>query len=417
MVKKIIDWESGAELEEHTKKKHAILGDYFRKYLITRCQLPQQEKFRLAIIDGFSGAGLYKCGSFGSPLIFVDVLTKTTCEINLSRATQGLRPITIECLLILNDEYKTTIEQLRKNISPLLAAIKDDDQNLRIEPEFYNHSFKEIYPEIKKRLLTAKCRNVIFNLDQCGYSDVPTEIIRDIINSWSSAEVLLTFMIGSLLTYLSPKKDASGVPLEPIVRNKIDDLLENGDVLLGKKEWLGEAEKIVYSHYKNCATYVSPFSINNPKGWRYWLMHFANSYRARQVYNDILHKDGESQAHFGRAGLNMLSYDPQDKVQLYLFNKNSRQSAKEALYDDIPRFVAESGDTLSMHDFYAAAYSETPAHSDDIHEMIMKNPDMEVITETGGKRKQPNTIKASDTLKLRSQKSMFFMFTDMTNKK
>ena len=48
MVEKSYDWEDGAELEEHTKKKHQILREYFREYLITRCKLPQQEKFRLA---------------------------------------------------------------------------------------------------------------------------------------------------------------------------------------------------------------------------------------------------------------------------------------------------------------------------------------------------------------------------------
>ena len=78
--------------------------------------------------------------------------------------------------------------------------------------------------------------------------------------------------------------------------------------------------------------------------------------------------------------------------------------------------MAESGDTLTMQDFYASAYSQTPAHSDDIHEMIIANPDMEVITDGGGKRRQAHTIKAGDTLKLVSQKSMFFMFSGFPKK-
>lgn len=224
-------------------------------------------------------------------------------------------------------------------------------------------------------------------------------------------------MIESILAYLSPDKDASRVPIEPEMREKIDRLLTDSNELLGKPEWLGEAEKIAYYHYKNCAPFVSPFSINNPAGWRYWFMHFANSYRARQVYNDVLHSDEASQAHFGHPGLNMLSYDPQYDGQLYLFNSDTRQLAKESLHDDIPRFIAESGDTLSMQEFYAAAYSETPAHSDDIHEMIIENPDLEVITESGGERRRPNTIKPGDTLKLKSQTNMFFMFSDFTKKK
>ncbi len=192
----------------------------------------------------------------------------------------------------------------------------------------------------------------------------------------------------------------------------MDALRADSQRLITKKEWLGDAELIVYSHFKQCAPYVSPFSINNPNGWQYWLMHFANSHRARQVYNDILHKDSAVQAHYGRPGLSMLSYDPSKEGQLYLFDADSRENARNALVDEIPSLIAESGDSMPVGDFYASAYSATPAHTDDIHEMIMLNPDIDVITETGGKRRTPGTIRQSDTLKLKNQRSLFFMFPD-----
>ena len=408
MVTKNYDWEHGAKLEDHTRKKHEILRRYFREYLLTRCKMPQQEKFRLAIVDGFSGAGTYECGSSGSPLIFVEGLLEAVIEINHDRERQGIKPVVIESLLIFNDWNGNAIEQLKQSLAPLLSAA-EASPHLRIEADFYSTAFEAAYPIIKKRLTAARCRNVFFNLDQCGYSHVSSDIIRDIIASWRSAEVLLTFMIQSALAFLSPDSRANGVPLELALRREIDRLLEDEESSLGKKEWLARAEMAVYAFLKSCATYVSPFAINNPSGWQYWLMHFATSYRARQVYNDVLHQC-DAQAHFGRAGLNMLSYDPSNEGQLYLFDADSRQASKEALYEDIPRFVAESGDALTMQDFYAAAYSETPAHSEDIHEIIMLNEDIEVTTETGGTRRKANTIKPTDTLKMKNQKSLFFMF-------
>jgi len=63
MVAKPYDWAQGAVLEEHSRRKHKILREYFRQYIIVRCQLPQQTKFRLAIIDGFAGGGRYACGA------------------------------------------------------------------------------------------------------------------------------------------------------------------------------------------------------------------------------------------------------------------------------------------------------------------------------------------------------------------
>ena len=56
MVKKVYQWDEGAELEEHSIRKHKVLREYFSDYLTIRCQRPNQERFRMAIIDGFCGA-------------------------------------------------------------------------------------------------------------------------------------------------------------------------------------------------------------------------------------------------------------------------------------------------------------------------------------------------------------------------
>jgi hypothetical protein len=74
---------------------------------------------------------------------------------------------------------------------------------------------------------------------------------------------------------------------------------------------------------------------------------------------------------------------------LYLFDENSRALAKSDLYDDIPRLISEYGDALTVEDFYTASYNETAAHSDDIHEMIIENPDVEVVTPQGRERRKP----------------------------
>ncbi|MEZ5814398.1 MAG: three-Cys-motif partner protein TcmP [Alphaproteobacteria bacterium] len=76
MAKKEFDWDEGVTLDDHSKRKHKILREYFRKYLITRCTYPR-DKFRLTIVDAFSGAGRYDDGSPGSPLILMEVLKDT----------------------------------------------------------------------------------------------------------------------------------------------------------------------------------------------------------------------------------------------------------------------------------------------------------------------------------------------------
>ena len=411
MVKKSYDWVGGAHKDEHTKKKHIILREYFRQYLITRCKFPRQSKFRLVIVDGFAGAGLYQDHSFGSPLIFIETLKSALEEINIGRTAQGTGVMHIECLMIFNDLDKNAIEQLEHNTAPYLGEIKSEvPDTLQINVEFLNGKFDDLYPSIKQRINETGCGNVLFNLDQCGYSLVPTSILRNIMQSWDSAEIIFTFMVKSLLAYISPDQAKSGTPLEPEMQERVDALLASPDSEMNKPEWLGNVERIVYDCLHSCAPYVSPFSINNPDGWRYWLMHFANKPRAREVYNNILHDNSSTQAHFGRAGLNMLAYNPDEDGKLLLFDIDARSASIEQLHDDIPRHISASGDAMSMEDFLKSAYSATSAHSDDMRTVIVDSEDIEAITESGNPRRSAGAIRITDTLRLKTQKSMFSMW-------
>lgn len=62
MAEKEYKWADGAVLEEHSRRKHRVLREYFSEYLRVRWRLPQQTKFRLAIVEGFAGGGRYRCG-------------------------------------------------------------------------------------------------------------------------------------------------------------------------------------------------------------------------------------------------------------------------------------------------------------------------------------------------------------------
>lgn len=412
MAEKRYEWTEGAILEEHSRRKHKILREYFRQYLTVRCQLPQQEKFRLAVVDGFAGGGRYSCGSAGSPVIFVEELEQAIEQINVSRSVQGLGFVEIECLLIFNDESRDAIQTLKGNIAPLIANISENCAQLHARVEYFSGDFERMYPDIEQLLEQGRYRNIIVNLDQCGHSHVQRGTLVKILRSHASVEIFYTFMIDALLAFLqksNPERLAS--QLRPFDIDPVD--LDFQGEAVSKNRWLGAAERLVFDTFKMCAPFVSPFSINNPGGWRYWLIHFANAYRARQVYNNVLHQNSTAQAHFGRSGLNMLSYDPaHEHGSLYLFDVSGREEAREQLIGDITRLIGELGDAVGIGDFYENIYNATAAHADDVHSAIIENPDLEVITPTGGERRKANTIAVGDVLKLKRQKSFFPMFLD-----
>jgi len=388
MSKKPYSWVAGAVLEEHSRRKHKVIAEYVARYLTVRCQLPQQSRFRLAIVDGFAGGGQYKCGSPGSPLIFINELRVATEQFNIKRQAEGMSPLDIECLLILNDFDKETVELLKTNAASLIAEIKENVPKLHLRVEYRNEKFDELYPEVKQLLERGSYHNVLFNLDQCGTGSVEINTIGDIVASFTSVEIFYTFGIQTLLTFLH-QTDRGALARQLAPFGVSPDDLSQLDGLMTKDA-----------------------SIHNPDGWRYWLIHFANSVRARQEYNNILHQNSSAQAHFGRSGLHMLSYDPSEAdSMLYMFDAAGRAEAKKQLHDDIPRFITNYGDAIPVGEFYASIYNATPAHMHDINSAIIENPDLEVITEQGGgERRKANMIKTSDILRLKQQRSFFPFF-------
>jgi three-Cys-motif partner protein len=406
MVQKVYTWESGAKLEPHTQRKHKILAEYFRQYIRVRCGNPNQRRFRLAVVDGFAGGGRYACGTRGSPLIFIEELRAAIDEININRASQRMPLLVVDCLLLLNDADPKVIKFLQSNVSPVLAEARLGCPQLQLTVDYTDIPFENAYPSMREKIRAGGYQNVLFNLDQCGHSHVDPKTLIDIMSGAPSAEIFFTFVVDALLTYLH-KKDPAKLKrqLEGVGVTNIEALEE----VQSNPVWLGTAEKLVFGTLQGCAKFVSPFSIHNPKGWRYWLIHLAGNHRARQVYNDVLHANASSQAHFGRSGLNMLSYNPDKEGVLYLFEQDDRIAAREELMNDIPSVIARAGDTMGVMEFYETVYNLTPAHNGDINSAIIDNPDLEVMTETGGGRRHAHTIHVTDTIRLKSQTSFPFL--------
>jgi len=389
-----------------TQRKHKILREYIARYLEVRCQLPRRD-FKLAIVDGFAGGGRYSCGSPGSSIIFIEELKIAAHKINIQRAIDGAPPLNIKCLIILNDADKDVLGFLKSQVLPLHLSVNEDVQNLKIDVEFHNKLFEDLYVEIKHKLLKLNYRNVLFCLDQCGHTHVQNSTLRDIISSFQSPEIFYTFMIKPLVSFLT-KSNPQMLNTQLAHLGLSSDNLRPLEALMSKREWLGAAERIVYGAFSDCATFVSPFSIHNPDGWRYWLIHFAKKYRARQEYNIVLHNNSNMQAHYGRAGLmNMLAFNPKDANSLYLFDEMGRENAVNELSDDIPRLINQFHNILKVSEFYEQIYRMTPAHRDDIHTALINNSDLEIVTTGGGVRRTPNNIEPTDILRIRDQRSLF----------
>jgi three-Cys-motif partner protein len=397
------DWLNGAKLHDHTKVKLKILREYFADYIRIRCQIPQQRLFRLAIVDGFAGGGRYEGGHPGSPLVFAEEVIKAAIDLNLSRKLQGFAPLAIQCHLIVNDLDTQVLKMLVGELQPVLLRAKEVD-SLSLTMEDFNLPFEQAYPIISAKLLERNFSNVLFNLDQCGHSLVDRATIKGIMQTFANPEIFYTLAIKAFIAFLqkdNPERLNSqftqfGIQIPTIQSAGLTD-----------QKWMGAVERVIYDVLCECAPHLSPFSIHNPKGWAYWLVHFVKSHKGREAFNSVLHNNSSSQAHYGRSGLRMLAYDPNEEQKLFLFDQTGRDRSIAELHTDIPDLVARNGDALPFSDFMDQVYSQTPAHGDDIRKVIIENPDLEVFTPNGGRRQKATQIRSDDVIRLRAQHSFW----------
>lgn len=411
MVTRHIDWASPPKIEEHSKIKLIILRQYFRDYLRVRCADPRQEKFRLAIIDGFSGGGRYGCGTSGSPLVFLEVLDLMAVELNMYRANNGMKPITLDCQFIACDTDRIAIETLGEHIYKLKQERLSEQKFLNIQIDLRNCDFALEYLNIKNNLKNRKISNTIFVLDQYGYASVSIPMLKEILSEFKNAEIFLNFPARALQSFLPGrgKFEAKAHNYEKLGfdSEEISKILAKGDTIPNGR-LLGEVENFLFSTFKDVAEYVSPFAIHEPGKWGYWWMHFANRVKARQVYNAVLHENSNHQVHYGRSGLQMLgNKSTLEQNDLYLFSNSCRENSKSELVEDVARLVASQNRQVKVSDFNKLAFKETPAHGDDISHAIFDNPELVVLTKTGSARRTPQNLRPDDTIILKDQKSFY----------
>src|SRR5580698_10028245 len=89
-------WEPGSPppiVQQHSVAKHDILRAYLGAYIRTLVADPKRDEFRLVLVDGFAGGGLYRHAHtgkevLGSPFIMLDAVKEADAAINAERRKQ-----------------------------------------------------------------------------------------------------------------------------------------------------------------------------------------------------------------------------------------------------------------------------------------------------------------------------------------
>jgi three-Cys-motif partner protein len=401
--------------QQHTFAKHDVLHAYLRAYVRTLAALPQQDVFRLTLVDGFAGGGLYVHERTrelkpGSPLIFLQAVEEEQAALNSSR----VKPLEIQANFIFVEANANTVAVLKNNL-----VERGYGGRLDRDIKVIHGCFEDYAPEISNFISakTPRSGRAVFLLDQCGYTDVPTELIRRILATHRGAEVILTFAVDALINFASdsPKTASMLAGLVPnaLKGRRIEDIKTN------ERDARLYIQSCLYKELVEAcgAKYYTVFFIRTEGHGDYWLVHLSQHHRARDVMTAVHWAFNNHFIHYAGAGVDMfeaLGYESfRDKLYTgqgdlgFLFDDAARIATVNALTAQLPARIFEHGtEGITFAELFASTCNSSPADSAKYREALEQLAhlkEIDIVTPEGGRRQKAASISGSDRLLPRRQ--------------
>lgn len=401
------DWNGQLpSLEPHSEAKLKILRNYLVEYIRICCgALPRgAPDFSLYLIDGFCGGGEYDEGKLGSPLVLLKAIEEAEFIVNKGRGT----PIKINAKYWFVDESRGAIDHLKNKL--ISAGYAEQlGESIMLQEKRFEEAYSEICTTLKKTHSRGGARAIFF-LDQCGYSKVPPAMLKDISKILPKAEFIVNFSIGWLSDFLSDHDGAqkllesTGVGAELTM----DDLIRSRKYE-SESSWAWTVESKISTAYQRLsgAAYFSPFFIMPQRNHRgYWLLHLAPHPRARQAMVGVHWQTANGTRHFGKTGLEILTYKPEINAENYLsgisFDSLEKNHLLSALARELPDVIfATYPNGTSYSNLMAELCNQTNADVSSIQEILAclyQDQQISISGPNGGPKRIGNRSMASKDL-------------------
>jgi three-Cys-motif partner protein len=424
VTRKQYEWEPDGELpiiQQHSVAKHEILRAYLSSYIQTLISNPNREEFRLVLVDGFAGGGIY-CHAdtrreiLGSPFIMLEAAQEAEKLINLNRR----KPVKLDIDYFFVEKNPSAAACLRA-VLRRRGYEQNLDRNIFLSNATFESKADELIERVRRKM--PRSPRAIFLLDQYGYSDVPTDRIAKIIQSLPGSEVILTFAVDAMLNYFS---DHSNITKGLLTKIGIPAVLRGRtfeDIKRSGSDWRLFIQACVYRELvERCrAKYYTLFFMRSTHGHGdYWLIHFSQKARARDVMTRIHWKNNNHFIHYGGAGLEMfevLGYIPEqdDKITgqsaLFCFDDVARKRSTGKLVEQIAPLIYADPDGITFAELFATTCNLSPASADIYKSAISQlrgHREIEVISAVTRKSTDAK-IQDEDRIRVPDQRNLFII--------
>lgn len=421
MSLKPFEWPSdgsGAILQPHSVAKLDVLREYLLAYFQTLAASHGQEEIKLTLVDGFAGGGVFQHAEtharvLGSPFVFLKAAEQAQAIMNAGR-TKPLR-------------FNLTYIFIEKNASAfksLMATLKVEGYGGRLGVDIHPvhatfESQVDSVIEAVKRLTPLRGRALIA-LDQYGYKDVPTSVIKRLLAELPRAEIVLTFAVDAFINFASDNDATKGI----LQRLGLPNLLKGSSIEQMKAEPGSFRYRIQSRLYQELtsecgARYYTLFFIRTGGHGDYWLVHLSQHPRARDVMTRVHWENNNHFIHYGGAGLDMfgaIGYDANRDEEVtgqssfaFEFDESAHDASVRQLTDQLVPLIHDH-QGASFGQLYAATCNTTPADSQRYKEALgrlIDHREIDVVGPNGTGRRKASTIGDSDLIRRSHQRSFW----------
>lgn len=407
------DWQVGSRpppIDPHSIVKHQVLEKYLRAYVRVVMANVNMERLVFTVVDGFAGGGEYMTPEDtvydGSPVISINAIREAEREINEGR---------IKARKV--DARFYFVEKKQSNFDYLRACLGARELSQGDTTQFFCNDFLTVVDPILEDIKRRRGgERALFLLDQYAYDDVPIPVIRNIFDRVEKAEVLLTFNVDSLTTFLS-NTPAFRRKLEQIgLANYIDWGLLDTVSKLQNPNWRAIIQKMLARGIveESGARFATIFFIR-PLGdtpWDYWLVHLSKVFKARDVMMGIHWEHANHFHHHLEPDIFTLGFDASrdpeaSRQQLigfgdeFSFDAEASRRCLEGLADKLTRRLFDDGRSVAFQQLLNDLGNCTPATADMIRDALhqpMLSKDISVVSDDGERRKKGSSIKLDDVI-------------------
>jgi three-Cys-motif partner protein len=418
-------WHVGSpppSIDPHSLVKHQIVKRYLERYIQVLMSNYVIDKLTLSIVDGFAGGGEYLAedGSHyheGSPLIAVNTVGEQQALLNVGRIKQRR----VDAKFYFVEKLKSSFDYLQQLLGARLPAgrVGNDVQLFR---SAFQDVVQPIITDVRKR---AGGERAIFLLDQYAYDQVPGPLLRNIFSQVKGAEVILTFNVDSLISFLSDtelsRKKLAEMGLDRYIDWEGMDRLKASSPaqwrsVIQRSLARGLVESSGAKHYT--IFYITPMGNT---AWTYWLVHLSNSFKARDVMMELHWQHANHFSHYLEPDLFTLGYRTNDDAEAtgqdafnlgeaHHFDVLASQRCRSGLSEKLIPKVYD-GDAQPFAHLLETVGSCTPATADMIRQALdpgIRSGDIVARSADGALRTKGSSLKATDMLSASPQRPLIF---------